>query len=129
MGMKYEEDPFTMVMFLTIKGVLHNRSVFRLPTHTSRHSILESLTRQPRSLLSWYCAPMAQYYIRGLPLITYAPRGGGGGGGQSLLYISIAYYMQKGGEGVQIACKNSYVINGRPLRGEARDKTHTYMLL
>ena len=52
------------------------------------------------------------YKIRGLPLITYAPRGRGG---SSLLYISIAYYMQKGGEGVQIACKNVYVINGRPL--------------
>ena len=24
--------------------------------------------------------------------------------------------MQKGGEGVQIACKNAYVINGRPLQ-------------
>ena len=50
-------------------------------------------------------------YHGGLPLITYAPRGRGwgwgGGGGVSLLYISIAYYMQKngGGEGVQIACK------------------------
>ena len=27
---------------------------------------------------------------RGLPLITYAPRGSGGGGGSILLYISIA---------------------------------------
>ena len=33
----------------------------------------------------------------------------------SLLYISIAYYIQKGEEGVQIACKNAYVIIGRPL--------------
>ena len=33
----------------------------------------------------------------------------------NLLYISIAYYMQKWGQGVQIACKNAYVINGRPL--------------
>ena len=33
----------------------------------------------------------------------------------NLLYIYIAYYMQKGGEGVQIACKIAYVINGRPL--------------
>ena len=40
----------------------------------------------------------------------YAPRGG-----SSPLYISIAYYMQKGGEGVQIACKIVYVLNGRPL--------------
>ena len=35
--------------------------------------------------------------------------------GSSLLYISIAYGMQKGGEGVQIACKIGYVLNGRPL--------------
>ena len=43
----------------------------------------------------------------------YAPRGGGGA---SLLYISVAYYMQMGGgvEGVQRACINAYVINGRP---------------
>ena len=34
--------------------------------------------------------------------------------GSDLPYISIAYYMQKGGEGVQKACKNAYVINGRP---------------
>ena len=38
-----------------------------------------------------------------------------GGGGSSFLYISIAYYMQKGGGWVQIACKNAYVLNGRPL--------------
>ena len=35
--------------------------------------------------------------------------------GSSLLYISIAYYMQKGGGWVQIACKIAYVLNGRPL--------------
>ena len=52
--------------------------------------------------------------LRGVPLITYPPRGGRGG--QSLLYISIVYYMRKGGEGVHIACKNAYVINGRPLK-------------
>ena len=34
--------------------------------------------------------------------------------GSSLLYISIAYYMQKGGGWVQIACKIAYVLNGRP---------------
>ena len=38
----------------------------------------------------------------------------GGGGVESLIYISIAYHMQKGGEGVQIACKIAYVLNGRP---------------
>ena len=42
-------------------------------------------------------------------------KGGGGGGESSLLYISIAYYMQKGGGWVQIACKIAYVLNGRPL--------------
>ena len=41
--------------------------------------------------------------------------GGGGGGGLSLLYIYIAYNMQKGGGWVQIACKNAYVLKGRPL--------------
>ena len=40
----------------------------------------------------------AKSCIRGLPLITYTPRRGGG---SSLLYVSIAYYMQtKGGGGV-----------------------------
>ena len=53
--------------------------------------------------------------FRGLPFSTYAPRGEGGGG-STLLYISIAYYMQKGGgEGVQIAGKIAYLLNGRPL--------------
>ena len=60
--------------------------------------------------------------VRGLPLSTYAPRGGGV---TSLLYISIAYYMQKGGEGVQIACKIAYVLNGRPLN---RKKTKHMIL-
>ena len=46
------------------------------------------------------------------PSINYVRTKGEGGGG--ILYISIAYYMQKGGEGVQIACKIAYVINGRP---------------
>ena len=35
--------------------------------------------------------------------------------GLSLLYISIEYYMQKGGWWVQIACKIAYILNGRPL--------------
>ena len=48
----------------------------------------------------------------GLPFSTCAPKGEGG---SSLLYISIAYNMQKkkGGEGVQMACKIAYVLNGR----------------
>ena len=36
--------------------------------------------------------------------------------GSSLLYISITYYMQKGWDWVQKACKIAYVINGRSLR-------------
>ena len=36
-------------------------------------------------------------------------------GGASVLYISFEYFMQKGGGGgVKIACKNVYVLNGRP---------------
>ena len=31
----------------------------------------------------------------------------------SHLHIAIAYYMQKGGGLVQIACKIAYVLNGR----------------
>ena len=46
--------------------------------------------------------------------MTYTPRGRGGG--SSLLYISIAYNMQKGGEGVQIACKIAYVLNWKAPR-------------
>ena len=42
-------------------------------------------------------------------------------GGSSLLYISIAYYMQKGEERVQIACKIAYLLNGRPLSGKLRN--------
>ena len=41
--------------------------------------------------------------------------------GSSLLYISIAYYMQKGGGWVQIACKIVYVLNGRPLSVSKRE--------
>ena len=51
--------------------------------------------------------------LRGLPFSMYTPRGGCMG--SSLLYISIAYYMQKGGGWVMIACQNAYVLNGRPL--------------
>ena len=57
--------------------------------------------------------------IGGLPLITYAPRGEGG---SSLLYISIAYHMQKGGGWLQIACKIAYVLNGRPLTVKEKKK-------
>ena len=45
--------------------------------------------------------------VGGLQFSTYAPRGGGD---SILLYISIAYYMQK-----EIACKIAYVLNRRPL--------------
>ena len=57
--------------------------------------------------------------VRGLRLITYAPRGSGGGGGSSLeLYIYFYFVLQaktKEGKGVQITCKNAHIINGRPL--------------
>ena len=46
------------------------------------------------------------FLVWGLPLITYAPRGRGG---SNILYISFAYYMLKGREGVQIACTIAYV--------------------
>ena len=48
---------------------------------------------------------------RGILLNAYAPRRGGG---SSLRYISIVYYLQKGGEGGQDIIKTAYVINGRP---------------
>ena len=50
---------------------------------------------------------MSAVYLRGLPFRS------------SLLYIFIAYYMQKGRKGVQIACKIAYVLNGRPLKNES----------
>ena len=49
-----------------------------------------------------------------------------GGGGSSLLHISIAYYMQKGGEGVQIACKIAYLLNGRPHIHKFNHKRYYY---
>ena len=50
--------------------------------------------------------------IEGLPLVMYAPRGrGGGGGGSSILYISIAYHMQKGTDDAHIIpCMHSQNI-------------------
>ena len=45
-------------------------------------------------------SPISHSILLGsLPFITYAPRGRGGG--SSILYISIVYYMQKGGRGGQ----------------------------
>ena len=51
--------------------------------------------------------------IWGLPLITYAPRGRWGGQVSCTFYCIL--YAKRGGEGVQTACKNAYVINERPL--------------
>ena len=45
----------------------------------------------------------------------------------SQLYISIAYYMQKWGGWVQIACKIAYVLNGRSLI--SRGNTHKVLLI
>ena len=44
----------------------------------------------------------------------YTPGGGGGGGG-SKPPISIMNHYAKKGEGVQVACGNAYIIDGRPL--------------
>ena len=49
---------------------------------------------------------------RGLPLITYAPRGREGQVSYTFL-LRITCKKKRGG-GVQVACKNAYVINGRP---------------
>ena len=35
----------------------------------------------------------------------------------------IAYYMQKGGRWVQIACKIAYVLNGRPLANNLQNRS------
>ena len=52
---------------------------------------------------------------RGLPLITYAPRGRGGGQASYTFLLRITCKKKKkGGGAVQIACKIAYVINGRP---------------
>ena len=57
-----------------------------------------------------YCQGSQERAVpRGLPFSTHL----GGGGLSSLLYISIAYYMQKGGGWVQITCKIAYILNGR----------------
>ena len=53
--------------------------------------------------------------LRGLPLITYAPRGRGGGEVKPPIHFYCVLHAKWGGEGVQIACKIVYVINGRPL--------------
>ena len=39
----------------------------------------------------------------------------GGWVGSSLLYISIVYYMQKGGGWVQIACKIAYMVKSHEM--------------
>ena len=51
--------------------------------------------------------------LRGLPLITYTPRGRGS---ETSYAVLLRISRKKGGEGVQIACQIAYVINGRPLR-------------
>ena len=49
--------------------------------------------------------------------------------GSSLPYISIAYYIQKGGGWVQIACKIAYVLNGRPLVGIPLPNIHMWICI
>ena len=58
----------------------------------------------------------------GLPLITYAPRGREGGGVKPALHFYCVLHAKRG-EGVQIACKIAYVINGRPLLMQKFGKT------
>ena len=53
--------------------------------------------------------PLVSFHLVGTHL------GMEGGGGSSLLYLSIAYFMQKGGGWVQTACKIVYILNGSPL--------------
>ena len=63
---------------------------------SGRHSLRNpDLTRFPRlhTIMCLYIDEEEDVW--GLPLITYAPRGMGEG--SSLLYISTANYMQKGG--------------------------------
>ena len=47
----------------------------------------------------------------GLPLHTHL---GGGGGVKSPVHFHFLLHAKKGGEGVQIASKIAYVLNGRP---------------
>ena len=45
------------------------------------------------------------------------------------LLISIVYYMQKGGERDQIACKTAYVLNTRPLYHNASSATLPFICM
>ena len=79
---------------------LHNRQYLSLPQfHLAFSSVLSLLHTKA---------------LRGLPFSTYTPKVDGWGQ-SSLLYISMAYYMQKVVGSVQIACKIAYVLNVRPL--------------
>ena len=59
--------------------------------------------------------------LRGLSIITCAPRGRG----VNHISISIAYYIQKGG-GVQIAKQIANLINGRSLNVNVHFISHDY---
>ena len=72
------------------------------PTLTHSHCNTQAAIHRGRS----------NFIVWGLPLITYAPRGRG------WVKPPIHFYCvlhAKRGEGVQVACKIAYVINGRPL--------------
>ena len=62
MGMKWAEDPFIKGMFFVffIKVILHNGYVFRPPTHTSGHFILELPPPPPPGPRS---APLSPNYV------------------------------------------------------------------
>ena len=63
---------------------------------------------------------LSHLYYRGLPLITYAPRGRGGGDQASYTFLLRITCKKRGGGGFQIACKIAYIINGRP---------HTFIII
>ena len=73
---------------------------FLLTPHSSRPQLPKKFIQQPK-----HNSLGAFHLVR-----THL----GGWVGSSLLFLSIAYYMQTGGGWVQIACTIAYVLNGRP---------------
>ena len=65
---------------------------------------------------------------RGLPLITYASGGRGGGGVKSLIHFYCVLHAERG-LGGRIACKDAYVINGRPPTYHQIDQRSCYNLI
>ena len=59
------------------------------------------------------CAGNFLLNVWGLPFSMYALRGRGGGVKSAIHFHCVLH--AKRGEGVQIACKIAYVLNGKPL--------------